>query len=313
MAVLPDLDANGNLEIAMLQKQPSCQVLVQARDSITGLVTSNLWYGSQYQPVSMTVVPDYNGNGFPEVAVLGSEASTDAVRVQIKDSDTTTTLDNIFLGTQSIASDLVSVADTNGNSIPEIGILGVLKANDQVRMQVWDPVPPLIAPAEFQANIWFGNVYQPQSVTTMPDINTNGSDEIVAMGVDPATQNIRVQVRDSDTTATLYNIWLGAVNEAVDIKLINDINSDGYQDLAVLLKTPGGTGRVRVQSGLDGAFIRNLFYTVVENPVGLAVMSDYSGNGFDELATLGESAGVQHVQILDTSTGSQVNRIDFPQ
>ena len=42
----------------------------------------------------------------------------------------------------------------------------------------------------------------------------NGSDEIVAMGVDPATDNIRLQVRDSDTTATLFNIWLGAVNEA---------------------------------------------------------------------------------------------------
>jgi hypothetical protein len=147
---------------------------------------------------------------------------------------------------------------------------------------------------------------------TMPDINTNGSDEIVAMGVDPATQNIRVQVRDSDTTATLYNIWLGAVNEAVDIALINDINSDGFPDLAVLLKTPAGTGRVRVQSGANGAFIRNLFYAVVENPVGLAVMPDYSGNGFEELAVLGESAGVRHVQILDTSSGSQINRIDFP-
>jgi hypothetical protein len=121
-----------------------------------------------------------------------------------------------------------------------------------------------------------------------------------------------VQVRDSDTTATLYNIWLGAVNEAVDIALINDINSDGFPDLAVLLKTPAGTGRVRVQSGANGAFIRNLFYAVVENPVGLAVMPDYSGNGFEELAVLGESAGVRHVQILDTSSGSQINRIDFP-
>ena len=77
-------------------------------------------------------------------------------------------------------------------------------------------------------------------------------------------------------------------------------------------KLPGGTGRVRVQSGSGGAFIRNLFYTVVEDPVGLAVMPDYSGNGFEELAVLGTSAGTRHVQILDTSSGSQVNRIDFP-
>ena len=306
VAVLPDLDASGNPEIAILQQQASGQVRVQARDTVTGAVTKNLWYGLQYQPVSMDVVADYSGNGLPEVAVLGSEAGTDAVRVQIQDT-ATGFLDNVFLGTQSIAADLVSVADTSGNGKPEMGILGVLKANDQVRMQIWDADT-----ATFQSNVWFAKVYQPQSTITMPDINSNGSDEIVAMGVDPATQNIRVQVRDSATTATHYNIWLGAVNEAVDIALINDINADGVADLAVLLKTPDGTGRVRVQSGLNGNFIRNLFYTVVGNPVGLAVMPDYSGNGFDELAVLGENAGTQHVQILDTSTGSQINRIDFP-
>ena len=42
-------------------------------------------------------------------------------------------------------------------------------------------------------------------------------------------------------------------------------------------------------------------------------MPDYSGNGFEELAALGENVGVRHVQILDTSSGSQVNRIDYPQ
>ena len=270
-------------------------------------MTSNLWYGLQYEPVGMSVVPDYNASGFPEVAVLGSEYGTDAVRVQIRDADTGGFLDNVFLGTQSIAKGLVSLTDTSGNGVPEFGILGVLKGNNQVRSQIWDADT-----AAFQTNVWFGNVYQPHSMITMPDINSNGSEEIVAVGVDPNTQNIRVQVRDSSTAGILYNFWLGSVNEAVDIKLINDINSDGVSDLAVLLKTPAGTGRVRVQSGSDGAFIRNLFYSVVESPVGLAVMPDYSGNGFDELAVLGENVGIRHVQVLDTSTGSQVNRMDFP-
>jgi hypothetical protein len=238
---------------------------------------------------------------------MGSD-STDAIRVQVQDAVTGNFLDNVFLGNQGIGKDFVAVSDTSGNSIPELGILSVLKGNDQVRMQLWDA-----ADATFQTNVWFGKVYQPQSMITMPDINANGSEEIVAIGVDPATQNIRVQVRDSASTITHYNIWLGNTNQAVDIALINDINGNGFADLAVLLKTPTGTGRVRVQDGLDGAFIRNLFYTVVENPTGLAVMPDYSGNGFDELAVLGESAGVRHVQILDTSSGSQVNRIDYPQ
>ena len=261
MTVLPDLDSSGNPEVAVLHQQPSGQVRVQSRDSVSGNVVSNLWYGLQYGAVSMAVVPDYSGNGDPEIAVLGSELNTDAVRVQLRDSSSNTHLDNVFLGTQSIAADLVQLSDTSGNGMPEMGVLGVLKSNNHVRAQIWDSDT-----AAFQGNVWFGNKYQPHSMITMPDINSNSSDEIVAIGVDPATQNIRVQVRDSDTTATLFNIWLGAVNEAVGIASINDINSDGVADLAVLLKTPAGVGRVRVQSGSNGAFIRNLFYSVVDDP-----------------------------------------------
>jgi hypothetical protein len=306
LVVLPDIDNSGRAEIAVLQQQSSGQVRVQIRDSLSGNVVRNLFYGANYTATSMQVVGDYNGNGFPEIAVMGSDAN-DAIRVQVQDAATGTILDNVFLGNQGFGKDFVAVSDTSGNSVPELGILSVLKGNDQVRMQLWDAMD-----ASFQTNVWFGSVYQPQSMITMPDINANGSDEIVAVGVDPATQNVRVQVRDSASTATHYNIWLGNTNQAVDVALVNDINGNGYPDLAVLLKTPAGTGRVRVQDGLNGAFIRNLFFSAVTNPTGLTVMPDYSGNGFEELAALGENAGVQHVQVLDTSSGAQVNRIDFP-
>ena len=306
LLVLPDLDTSSAPEIASLNELTSGHVRVQIRDSLSGDLVSNLWYGLQYASLAMAMVPDYSGNGLPEIAVLGSEASTDAVRVQIRDT-AGGFLDNVFLGAQSIAKDLVSVTDTSGNGVPELGILGVVKDSDQVRMQMWDAKT-----SDHLTNVWFAKVYKPKATITIPDINTNGSDEIVAMGVDPATQNIRVQARDSKSQATHYNIWLGKVNRAVDLVRVNDINGNGFDDLAILLETPVGTGRVRIHDGLNGEFIRNLFYTVVENPAGLAVMPDYSGNGFDELAVLGENTGVRHVQILDTSTGTQVNRIDFP-
>jgi hypothetical protein len=306
MSVLPDLDSSGSMEIAVLNTQASNQVRVQVRDSVSGNLVRNLFYGAAYSATTMRILDDYDGNGAPEIAVMGSDG-TGAIRVQIKDADTTATLDNVFLGNQGVGKDFVAVADTSGNSMPELGILSVLNGNDQVRTQVWDSVD-----ATFQTNVWFGKVYQPFKLITMPDINGNGSDEIVAVGVDPVTQNIRVQVRDSASTATHFNIWLGNTNDAVDIALINDINNDGMPDLAVLLQTPTGTGRVRVQSGLNGAFIRNLFYTGLENPVGLAVMPDYNDSGHEELAVAGDNAGLRHVQILDTSSGSQINRIDFP-
>ena len=88
MAVVPDLNASGNPEIAMLNEQASGQVRVQIRDTLTGAITKNLYYGLAYEPVAMDVIDDYSGNGLPEIAVLGSAAGTDAVRVQVQDTST---------------------------------------------------------------------------------------------------------------------------------------------------------------------------------------------------------------------------------
>jgi hypothetical protein len=109
IVVVPDLDANGAPELAILNDQPSGQVRVQVRDSATGALTGNFFYGQPYAPVAMQVIDDYNTSGAPEIAVMGSDV-TDAIRVQVKDADTGTTLDNVFLGNQGIGRDFVAVS-----------------------------------------------------------------------------------------------------------------------------------------------------------------------------------------------------------
>ena len=71
IVVVPDLDANGAPELAILNDQPSGQVRVQVRDSATGALTGNFFYGQPYAPVAMQVIDDYNPSGAPEIAVMG--------------------------------------------------------------------------------------------------------------------------------------------------------------------------------------------------------------------------------------------------
>lgn len=305
LAEIADINASGDPEVAFLEEQASGQTRVRIVDSGTGEIVKNLWYGMQYDPISMQIVPDYDASGTPEVAVMGADA-TDAIRIQVRDALSNDFLDNIYLGSQGLGQDFLALADTSGNTAPEMGILSVLKGNDQVRMQLWDA-----ASASFLTNVWFGKVYQPYKQIAIPDINSNGSDEIASIGVDALTQNIRVQVRDSASAAILRSIWLGNVNKAKDIAVINDINDNGIPDLAILLETPAGTGRVRIQDPLSGAFVRNLFYDGISDPTTLAVVSDYNASGYDELAVVGMKNGTPHVLINDTFTNDQVNQLNF--
>jgi Tol biopolymer transport system component len=104
MESLPDLNSSGRPEIAVLQQQASGQVRVQIRDSLSGNVVRNLFYGNQYTATAMHVLDDYNASGSPEIAVMGSD-DTDAIRVQVQDAGSGAILDNVFLGNQGLGKE----------------------------------------------------------------------------------------------------------------------------------------------------------------------------------------------------------------
>ena len=71
VVTVPDMNANGSPDIALLMyylpQSASCpgQVRVGIRDSLSGALIKNLWYGAQYEPIAIEVMNDYSGNGSP--------------------------------------------------------------------------------------------------------------------------------------------------------------------------------------------------------------------------------------------------------
>jgi len=71
----------------------------------------------------------------------------------------------------------------------------------------------------------------------------------------------------------------------------------------------GSNVEIVIEQALTTALVKSI---ELDTAAGKIYWSDINANGFDELAVLGENAGVRHVQILDTKSGMQLNRIDFP-
>ena len=306
--VVPDVNGGGNPEVAVLQQRASGQVRVQLRDTGDSSLVRNLWYGNTHRPISMALFSDFNNDnalGTRELGVLGVNAS-DAVRTRIVDTGDGQVVSNVYFGSNGIAHDVVRIGEYSGNGIPEAGVLRTIRSTGQITMQVRDAQS-----AAYQNNVAFGNVYEPLRVISIPDVSGNNIDEVVMLGVDPLTQTVRVQTKDSSSNTPLHNIWMGNTNRAIDIALINDVNGNGRRELAVLLERPDGSGSARIYDSGDGTFIKNIFFRI-SNPQDLAVLADFSGNGSDELAALGTYDGVRRIAIRDTSDGAPLNRIDLP-
>jgi hypothetical protein len=86
LASLPDLNGNGVAELAVLSRNTAGLLKTELRDAITGTQVRNVWFDT-LTPKDLAVLPDLNGNGRPEIAVLGIPSAGGA-QVLIKDAGT---------------------------------------------------------------------------------------------------------------------------------------------------------------------------------------------------------------------------------
>jgi hypothetical protein len=204
--------------------------------------------------------------------------------------------------------DVVTIPDVSANGEAEIVIHGQVTANDLGKAQMRDSSSGALV-----RNLFFGSLYTPLELAVIGDVSGDGVADLAQLGRRDDTGLVRVQVKRSDTGATVTNAFAGTANAPIAVVGIGDANGNSSPDLAILLKLPNGTARVIVRDSATGAFIRNIYAASLSNPVAMALVADMNANGHPELAILGDdNAGTQKVKIKDSVTGLVVNTIDFP-
>lgn len=84
---LQDIDGNLSPEIATLRITSDGRTKVVIRDvSTKSSIKTISFFSSDWEPISLSVIPDVNGNGSQELAVLARRDDTGAIRTIIKDT-----------------------------------------------------------------------------------------------------------------------------------------------------------------------------------------------------------------------------------
>jgi hypothetical protein len=137
---ISDLNNNSKPEEATLSRNnTAASMQVSIRDSTTKTLLKTISYGtaSSYTPVGLAEVPDLNGNGKPEIAVLFRNETTGIGYVAIRDSSTAAIVKQISFGAVS-AQSVTVLEDTDGNGTPEIAVALLVPATQAFRLDVRD-------------------------------------------------------------------------------------------------------------------------------------------------------------------------------
>ena len=307
LGTIPDTDLNGVDEIFLLEERPSDQVRARLKDALTGLQNAAVFFGDRYVPVALEVLPDSNGNGAPEYALLGQSTDSGSIQVRVLDAISGNVIRNLYWGDKTDAVDLAVIPDISGNAQPEFAVVERTLATGRVRAQLKDSVTEASV-----GKISFSPVLSPFAIEVVADINGNGASELAMGGVRDDTGATQIQLRDTITGAVVKNLFLGMQNFAIDMAVVPDTNANGFPDFVILVELADGSARAKVWDSSTGRFIRNVFFSAVGQPLALAVVDDIDGNGFSEIVVVGNNLGQRRVQIKDSQSGAQLSVIDFP-
>jgi hypothetical protein len=301
IASLSDINSNDSPEIAVVVEGGSNHVHI--RDGSTDELLSDIDFGDD-PVIAMAIIDDVSGNDKAEIAVLGTRPNG-TVWVQVKDSDTGTTGNNIFYGSAFPAVDMAVLTDTNGNDANELAVVGV-NGSGLVRVLARDSLTDATT-----STTYYGNQAPPMDVLTIADVSGNNEPEMLVHGVVTANSLGRAKMRDSSTGALVRDLYFGSVYTPIELVAIGDVSGDGIADVAQLgRRADTGLVRVLVRRTDTGAIVTNAYAGFTNAPIAVVGIADANGNSSPDLAILVKTpAGTAKVVIRDGATGAFIRTI----
>jgi hypothetical protein len=234
ISALPDMDVNGGSWLAALgTNMGNGAVSAELRDATSGMLSAIVSFKTTDIPQSMGVLPDINGNGSPELVVLGSNVDSDQVLVQIRDAKTGKVIRNLSSDPSFRPHALAVIPDLNGNGTAEILLAGPVGRTGVMRLRLRDALTGTVV-NDFRLD----TIHILNAMAAVPDMNGNGAAELVALGLYGASGRVRVEVKDMRTGFSLSSRFLGLIDRLCGMTVIPDTSGNSVPELAVIGKIP---------------------------------------------------------------------------
>jgi hypothetical protein len=190
---MSDADGNNVPDIALLATRISDgRILVQVRDADgTGTLYST-WFALNQAAIDLAVVPDKEGDGIPEVAVLTSNKSDGRLLVEVKNASGAANHVPFWLGAGYTGIGLEAVTPADGSPVPEIAVLRQRNSDGRVLVSVRNA-----AGTEAPRSIWYTFDHTALGLAVFPDVDDNEIQEPAVLLTRNSDGRILVQSRNA--------------------------------------------------------------------------------------------------------------------
>ena len=297
MEVLADINNNRSPDLVVIDKTSAKS---EVRDSISDELLNVIRFNAQGGALDIESFSDQNGNGVQEIASLNDQGKVnvkDALnsqtisqlnffsanfipedlsvldtiptqmavlyenkdplkldKVTIKDMSTGRTLKNLWYGRDWDALQLELLYDINGNGSQEAAVLRT--KNDRVNVLIRDSQTGAIV-----GNQGHSTGFHPVGMAVVPDLNNNGSEEIVVLGRQLQNAKVKATVKDSFNNNLIRSVFFNKNINPLDFSICPDMNGNGKPEIVVLgERDDNGELQLIIKDAKTGQLLGKVFY-----------------------------------------------------
>jgi hypothetical protein len=310
---LPDVDADGTADIAVIRDQPIRAEIRSGADNalLNTVAFLEAFAGTVMNPVDAEVVPDADGNGVPEIALLVRRYSDARGMVELRNVTGAPGPRQIWATACHKPVALAVIADdADGNGAPELAVLLTRNRDGRGVVEVknaYGPTSPV--------SIWSASGYTPSDVEIVPDADANGVPEVAVLEARDSDGRMVVEIKNASGPTNPNSVWFMAGNSPIDLAVVGDKDANGVPEVAVL-SARDSDGRLLVEvKNADGATLPSPVW-FMEGQTGLAVKSvgDADANGVPDIAVLSsrQSDGRVLVEVKNAAGATSARTLWYP-
>ena len=256
--------------------------------------------------VDAVALPDTNGDGATELAILATRDSDGRAVVEIRNLTGSAAQRHVWFAKDHtpLAIRLIE-DDADGNGIPELAVMSTRDSDGRILVEVKNAFGPTNP-----NTVWFMNGNTPIDMEIAPDKDNNGIPEVAVLSSRNSDGRNVTEIKNAAGATAPTVLWFMPDSTAIDLAAVDDKDNNGVPEIAVLSsRNSDGRNLVEVKNASGPVAPSVVWFMAGNSAVGLEHVHDADGNGVPEVAVLStrDSDGRNVVEVKNAAGATNPN------